>query len=68
MHVCTNNRHTPSIFLMFAPAPKRSGDVARQYMKDPQLLGLIDLECFVFSTVPAAFTPMINAGLVSGLV
>jgi len=41
-----------------------TGDVARRHIRDPQLLGLIDAECFVFSTVPASHTPMINAGMV----
>ncbi|GIL48169.1 hypothetical protein Vafri_4859 [Volvox africanus] len=41
-----------------------SGDVARKYIKDPELLRFIDIECFIWSTVPADLTPMINAGMV----
>lgn len=38
--------------------------MARKHIRDPELLALIDAECFVFSTVPASHTPMINAGMV----
>jgi len=41
-----------------------TGDVAAKFIKDPELLRLIDAECFVFSTVPASHTPIINAGMV----
>jgi hypothetical protein len=47
-------------FLYCIPA----GDVARKYIKDPELLKFIDLECFIWSTVNADMTPMINAGMV----
>lgn len=40
------------------------GDVARKYITDPELLRFIDLECFIWSTVSADLTPMINAGMV----
>jgi hypothetical protein len=36
--------------------------VARKYIKDPQLLRFIDVECYIWSTVSAELTPMINAG------
>lgn len=41
-----------------------TGDVARKYIRDPELLSFIDLECFIWSTVSADLTPMINAGMV----
>ena len=41
-----------------------TGDYARKYIKDPVLLRFIDIECYCWSTVPADFTPMINAGMV----
>lgn len=41
-----------------------SGDVARKYIKDPELLKFIDIECYCWSTVDANLTPMINAGMV----
>lgn len=41
-----------------------TGDVARKYIRDPALLRFIDLECFIWSTVSADLTPMINAGMV----
>lgn len=44
--------------------PKNAGDLARQYIKDPELLKFIDMECYCWSVVPAELTPMINAGMV----
>ncbi len=44
--------------------PVNAGDVARKYIKDPELLKFIDIECFCWSVMPAARTPMINAGMV----
>jgi len=41
-----------------------AGDVARRHIKDEELLHFIDIECFCWSTVLAADTPMINAGMV----
>ncbi|XP_024362655.1 prolycopene isomerase, chloroplastic [Physcomitrium patens] len=44
--------------------PQNAGDIARKYMKDPNLLAFIDAECFIVSTVDACRTPMINASMV----
>lgn len=44
--------------------PQNAGDIARRYIKDPELLKFIDIECYCWSVVPAAMTPMINAGMV----
>lgn len=44
--------------------PVNAGDVARKYISDPNLLKFIDMECYCWSVVPAAKTPMINAGMV----
>jgi prolycopene isomerase len=44
--------------------PQNVGGIARRYIRDPQLLKLIDLECYIWSVVPADLTPMINAGMV----
>ncbi|XP_015577818.1 prolycopene isomerase, chloroplastic isoform X1 [Ricinus communis] len=44
--------------------PQNAGDVARKYIKDPELLSFIDAECFIVSTVNALQTPMINAAMV----
>jgi prolycopene isomerase len=44
--------------------PQNVGDVARRYIKDPELLKFIDMECYCWSVVPANMTPMINAGMV----
>lgn len=43
-----------------------AGDVARKYISDPELLKFIDMECYIWSTVNADMTPMINAGMVRG--
>ena len=37
---------------------------ARKFIKDPELLKFIDIECFCWSVMPALKTPMINAGMV----
>ena len=44
--------------------PVNAGDVARKFIKDPDLLKFIDIECFCWSVMPALKTPMINAGMV----
>jgi len=44
--------------------PQNVGDIARRYIKDPELLKFIDIECYCWSVVPAQMTPMINAGMV----
>ncbi|NJR19076.1 MAG: carotene isomerase [Calothrix sp. CSU_2_0] len=44
--------------------PLNVGDIARKYIKDSDLLKFIDIECYCWSVVPAAMTPMINAGMV----
>ncbi|KAK8930603.1 hypothetical protein KSP39_PZI016821 [Platanthera zijinensis] len=44
--------------------PQNAGDIARKFIKDPQLLSFIDAECFIVSTVNAMQTPMINASMV----
>uniref|UniRef100_A0A1D1Y407 prolycopene isomerase n=1 Tax=Anthurium amnicola TaxID=1678845 RepID=A0A1D1Y407_9ARAE len=44
--------------------PQNAGDIARKYIKNPQLLSFIDAECFIVSTVNALQTPMINASMV----
>lgn len=44
--------------------PLNAGDIARKYIKDPDVLKFIDIECYIWSVVPAEQTPMINAGMV----
>ena len=44
--------------------PINAGDVARKFIRDPELLKFIDIECFCWSVMPAIKTPMINAGMV----
>lgn len=44
--------------------PQNAGEVARRYIRDPELLKFIDMECYCWSVVPADLTPMINAGMV----
>ncbi|MGQ9838670.1 MAG: carotenoid isomerase [Cyanobacteriota bacterium] len=44
--------------------PVNVGQVARRYLRDPNLLRFIDMECYSWSMVPADRTPIINAGMV----
>ncbi|MDA0268304.1 MAG: carotene isomerase [Cyanobacteria bacterium] len=44
--------------------PFNVGSLARRYLRDPELLRFIDMECYCWSVVPAAKTPLINAGMV----
>jgi prolycopene isomerase len=44
--------------------PQNAGDIARRYISDPLLLKFIDMECYIWSVMPAEKTPMINAGMV----
>jgi prolycopene isomerase len=44
--------------------PQNTGDIARRFIQDPELLKFIDMECYCWSVVPAELTPMINAGMV----
>ncbi|KAD6119918.1 hypothetical protein E3N88_11189 [Mikania micrantha] len=44
--------------------PQNAGTIARNYIKDPEVLSFIDAECFIVSTVNALQTPMINASMV----
>jgi prolycopene isomerase len=44
--------------------PLNVGTIAKRYIRDPLLLKFIDLECYIWSVVPADKTPMINAGMV----
>ena len=44
--------------------PINAGDVAKKFIKDPELLKFIDIECFCWSVMPSLKTPMINAGMV----
>lgn len=44
--------------------PQNVGGIARRHIRDPRVLQFIDLECYIWSVVPADRTPMINAGMV----
>lgn len=44
--------------------PQNVGEIARRFIHDPELLKFIDMDCYVWSVVPADRTPMINAGMV----
>ncbi|WP_299414921.1 carotenoid isomerase [Acaryochloris sp. IP29b_bin.148] len=57
-------QHPGSCFRLLQYLPRNVGDYARRYIKDPILLKFIDMECYCWSVVPAAQTPMINAGMV----
>jgi phytoene dehydrogenase-like protein len=40
------------------------GTIARRHIRDETLLRFIDIDCYVWSVMPADRTPMINAGMV----
>ncbi|MGF1461439.1 MAG: carotenoid isomerase [Leptolyngbyaceae cyanobacterium] len=44
--------------------PANVGGLAKRYLRDPELRRFIDMECYCWSVVPAAKTPLINAGMV----
>ncbi|EIE25844.1 carotenoid isomerase [Coccomyxa subellipsoidea C-169] len=57
-------KHPLACLTLASYLPSNTGDVARKYIKDPELLSFIDIECYCWSTVLAEHTPMINAGMV----
>ncbi|CAK0737231.1 hypothetical protein CVIRNUC_000877 [Coccomyxa viridis] len=57
-------KHPIACLTLASYLPSNTGDVARKYIKDPELLSFIDIECYCWSTVLAEHTPMINAGMV----
>lgn len=57
-------QHPKSCLGLAKYLPVNAGDIARKYIKDPELLRFIDMECYCWSVVPADMTPMINAGMV----
>jgi prolycopene isomerase len=57
-------KHPLSCLGLVKYLPLNVGDVARKYIKNPELLKFIDMECYCWSVVPADLTPMINAGMV----
>ncbi|OKH44885.1 carotene isomerase [Calothrix sp. HK-06] len=57
-------QHPKSCLGLAKYLPVNAYDIARKYIKDPELLRFIDMECYCWSVVPADMTPMINAGMV----
>lgn len=57
-------QHPLSCLRLVKYLPLNVGDIARKYIKNPELLKFIDMECYCWSVVPADLTPMINAGMV----
>ena len=55
-------KHPLACLTLASYLPSNAGVVARKYIKDPELLRFIDVECYFWSTVLADSTPMINAG------
>ena len=53
--------HAPTLPLA---SPSPSPAPAHNLEQDPELLRFVDLECFLWSTVNADLTPLINAGMV----
>ena len=58
-------KHPIACLTLASYLSSNTGDVARKYIKNPELLSFIDIECYCWSTVLAEHTPMINAGMVS---
>jgi len=56
--------HPLSCLTLLRYIPFNTGGFAREHIRDPALLRFIDIECFIFSVVPAGSTPMINSGMV----
>ena len=57
-------KHPVACLTLASYLTTNTGEVARKYIKDEDLLRFIDMECFCWSTVSADLTPMINAGMV----
>lgn len=57
-------RHPIACLTLAAFVATNTGDISRRYIKDPTLLRFIDCECYIWSTVNANLTPIINAGMV----
>jgi prolycopene isomerase len=57
-------RHPLSCLRLATALPMNVGQIARRYLRDPQLLRFIDMECYCWSVVKADLTPLINAGMV----
>ena len=57
-------KHPAACLTLASFLASNTGDVARRHIRDEELLRFIDIECFCWSTVLAAQTPMINAGMV----
>ena len=57
-------KHPAACLTLASFLATNTGDVARRHIKDAELLAFIDMECYCWSTVDAASTPMINAGMV----
>ena len=57
-------KHPIACLTLASYLPSNTGDVARKYIQDPELLSFIDIECYCWSTVLAEHTPTINAGMV----
>ncbi|KAF5843654.1 carotenoid isomerase [Dunaliella salina] len=57
-------KHPIACLTLASYATTNVADISRKYIKDPELLRFIDLECFIWSTVSAELTPMMNAGMV----
>jgi hypothetical protein len=59
-----SNRGSTALPPIELPYGATLGDIARKHIHDPELLRFIDMECYVWSTVPATMTPMISTGMV----
>eukprot|EP00210_Caulerpa_lentillifera_P007775 g7419.t1 len=58
------SKHPIACLQLAARVFTNTGDVAKRFISDEELLRVIDMECFCWSTVSADNTPLINAGMV----
>ena len=57
-------KHPLACLTLASFLPTNAGDLSNKWVDDEEARGFVDVECFCWSTVSAAMTPMINAGMV----
>ena len=57
-------KHPLACLTLASFLPTNAGDLSNKWIDDEQARRFVDIECFCWSTVSAAMTPMINAGMV----
>ena len=57
-------KHPLACLTLASFLPTNAGDLSNKWIDDEEARRFVDVECFCWSTVSAAMTPMINAGMV----